>query len=229
MPKTAITIAMINNMPFIQAAYFESMIPLLFETSKKNEIAFMNVKAFPVDFARNQAVKNFLNAEQYKTCEWIGWLDIDMTFPKNMFNIMLEECQDRDIKVMSATYFKRNFKNEIVGWRYDLNNKISEPVLDGSIQEVEVIGMGACIIHRTVLERVGYPWFKYGALHENLDGLATEDIQFCDRCREIGEKIYIHTGIYCGHLMTIENVHNRITCTSLSDGKAECDANTASI
>jgi hypothetical protein len=221
--KKAITVAIINNMPFIQTPFFESSVALLFETSKNYELSWMNVKTFPVDFARNWAVKRFLGTKQYESCEWIGWLDTDMTFPKDMFNIMLDECEKKNIKVMSAVYFKRNFKNEVVGWRYGYDGKMSEPVLDGTIQEVEVMGMGACVIHRSVLEKVGYPWFKYGSLHEKVEGLATEDIQFCERCKEVGEKIYMHTGIYCGHLMTIENVHNRIVCKSMSDGPASAE------
>jgi len=221
--KSAITIAIINNMPFIQTAFFESSVALLFETSKKHELSWMNVKTFPVDFARNWAAKRFLETKAYESCEWMGWLDIDMTFPKDMFNIMIADAKKIGAKVMSAVYFKRNFHNEVVGWRYDHLGKMSEPVLDGSIQEVEVIGMGAVIIHRSVLEKVGYPWFKYGSLHEDVSGLSTEDIQFCERCKEVGEKIYMHTGIFCGHLMTVENVHNRLVGKTLTDGPVEVE------
>lgn len=221
--KKAVTVAIINNMPFVQTAFFESVVSLLFETSRKNEMSWVNVKTFPVDFARNWTAKRFIETKAYESCEWLALLDIDMTFPKDTFNILLDECERTGAKVMSATYFKRNFNNEIVGWRYGHLGAIEEPVLDGTVQEVEVIGMGACVIHRSVLEKMGYPWFKYGSLHESVEGLATEDIQFCERCKEIGEKIFIHTGVICGHLMTIENVHNKVTVRSMSDGEASCE------
>ena len=221
--KRAITIAIINNMPFIQTPFFESSVALLFETSKKTELSWMNVKTFPVDFARNWAVKRFLETPQYSSCDWMGWLDIDMTFPKDAFNIMLDDCIANDRKVMTATYFKRNFRNEVVGWRYDSFQNMMEPVLDGSVQETEVMGIGCCVMHRSALEKIGYPWFKYGALHEDVQNLSTEDIQFCERCKEVGEKIWIHTGIFCGHLMTIENVHNRIVGKSMTDGPVELE------
>jgi hypothetical protein len=105
-----------------------------------------------------------------------------------------------------------------VGWKYGPNHDIVEPCLDGSIQEVEIIGMGCALLHRDVLQKIGYPWFQYGKLHENLEHLATEDIWFCERCKEIGQPIHIHTGIICGHLMTIENTQKRIIGVSMTDG-----------
>lgn len=217
MARRTMVVAIINNMPFIQSAFFESATSLLFETSKTTELAWMNVKTFPVDFARNWAVNHFLKAEPYKDIEWMGWLDIDMTFPKEAFNMLLDDCIANNRKVMTAVYYKRNFENQVVGWRYGPNHEVIEPVLDGSVQEVEVMGMGCCVIHRSVLEKIGYPWFKYGPLHEDVTTLSTEDIQLCERCKEIGERIYIHTGITCGHLMTVENVHNKINVRSMTD------------
>jgi hypothetical protein len=219
--KRSIVVAIINNMPFIQTSFFESATALLFETSKTTELAWMNVKTFPVDFARNWAIRRFLNAGAYKSIEWFGWLDIDMTFPKDAFNMLLDECEKTGAKVMSGVYFKRNFNNEVVGWKYGPNRQMIEPVLDGSVQEVEVIGMGCCVIHRSVLEKMMYPWYGYGAMHEDVQFLSTEDVYFCERCAELKEKIFIHTGVICGHLMTIENIHNKIIVRSMSDGPAE--------
>ena len=51
--KRSMVMAIINNMPFIWSAFFESATACLFETSRKTELCWMNVKAFPVDFARN--------------------------------------------------------------------------------------------------------------------------------------------------------------------------------
>ena len=213
--KRSMVIAIINNMPFYQAAFTESLIPLLFETAKTTSMGIMNVKAFPVDFARNWAVKRFLEHPEYKECEWMGWLDIDMTFPREMFDKLITACEETGAKVMTGVYFKRNFNNEIVAWR-TMGAQQIEPILDGSIQEVEIMGMGCVVIHRSVLEKVGYPWFKYGALHENLEILSTEDVQFCTRCKEIGEKIMIHTGVICGHILTVENHQSELQITSLS-------------
>ena len=211
----SMVVTIINNMPFIQTAFFESATSLLFETSKTTQLAWMNAKTFPVDFARNWAVKRFLNNKKYETIEWMGWLDIDMTFPKNGFNIMLDAAEETGAKVMTGIYFKKNMeRNEIVTWKYDHLNRVVEPCLDGTVQEIEIMGMGFCIIHRSVLEKIGYPWFKYGPLHEDLTLLSTEDIQFCERCKEEGIKIWAHTGVICGHLMTIENINNQISVVS---------------
>ena len=219
--KTGVVIGIINNMPFIQTAFFESVLPMLFRASQKHRLGMMNIKAFPVDFARNWAAKRFLESEAYTDAEWFVFLDIDQTFPVDTIDMLLTAAEENNAKVVSGTYFKRNFNSETVGWKYGAQNNIVEPVLDGTVQEVEIIGMGCALIHRSVVEKVGYPWFQYGPLHESVECLATEDIYFCQRCKELGIPIYIHTGIICGHIMTIQNTEQRVLVTSLSDGIAE--------
>lgn len=221
MPASSVVVAIINNMPFMQTAFVESMVPMLFNGARKHRLSMMNVKAFPVDFARNWAMKRFFEAPAYKDSEWFLFLDIDQTFPVNTIDMLIEAAAANDARVVSGTYFKRNFHGETVGWKYNCANQIVEPVLDGTVQEVEIIGMGCALIHRTVIEEMGYPWFQYGPLHETVQSLATEDIWFCQRCKELKIPIYIHTGIICGHIMTIENTEQRILVTSLSDGVAE--------
>ena len=216
-----VVIAIINNMPFIQTAFFESVLPMLFEGAKKNKLAWMNVKAFPVDFARNWAVKRFLETKAYAEMEWMLFLDIDQTFPRDTISMLMDAAEQTQSKVVSGTYFKRNFHSEIVGWKYNAAQTIVEPVLDGTVQPVEIIGMGCALIHREVIEKIGYPWFQYGPLHESVQNISTEDIHFCQRCKELKYDIYIHTGIICGHIMTIVNTEDRIIATSLSDGIAE--------
>jgi len=208
--RRKMVVAIINNMPFIQTPFFETSVKLLFETHKTTDIAWMNVKSFPVDFARNQVVKEFLTNKEYNDMDWIGWLDTDQTFPPEMFNLLFDAIDKDDrIKIISGVYFKRSFHNEIVAWNY-IGNKKVEPILDGTVQAVEVFGPGCSLMHRSVLEEIGFPWFKYGPLHENLEFIASEDIHFCTRVKEIGEKIWLHTGITSGHLMQVENIQNKI-------------------
>lgn len=204
-------VAIINNQPFIQTPFFETAVQLLFNANNIADVSWMNVKAFPVDYARNEAVKRFLEDDNYKEVEWLAWLDTDMTFPPDMYALMFKAIEENpQIKVISGVYFKKNFKGEVVAWNFDGQNRKVEPVLDGTIQSVTIFGPGASIIHRSVLEKIGYPWFQYGELHEELQGIASEDIHFCNRAKEEGIKIWVHTGIMCGHLMQVENTHNKI-------------------
>jgi hypothetical protein len=204
-------VAIINNQPFIQTPFFETAVKLLFNANKVIDLAWMNVKAFPVDYARNEAVKRFLKADEYKDIEWLAWLDTDMTFPPDMYSIMFKAIEENpQIKVISGVYFKKNFKGEVVAWSFDEANRKIEPTLDGTIQPVKIFGPGASIIHRSVLEKIGYPWFQYGELHEELQGIASEDIHFCNRAEEEDIKIWIHTGIICGHLMQVTNTEHKI-------------------
>ena len=217
---SSVVVGIINNMPFMQTAFVESLLPMIFMGSQKHRIGMMNIKAFPVDFARNWAAKRFLDAKEYSDAEWFLFLDIDQTFPANTIDMLIDAAEDKNAEVVSGTYFKRNFNGETVGWKYGFSGNVIEPVIDGSVQEVEIIGMGCALIRRSVIERIGYPWFQYGPLHESVESLATEDIWFCQRCTELKIPIYSHTGIICGHIMTIQNTEQHVVVTSLSDGPA---------
>lgn len=84
---------------------------------------------------------------------------------------------------------------------------IPEPEDDG-VEEVDGVGLGFAVIHRTVFERVAEafgpthphrPWFDcsdFGPYQEP----PSEDLSFCHRVRALDIPILVHTGARVGHV-----------------------------
>ena len=74
-----------------------------------------------------------------------------------------------------------------------------------SIVEVDGTGAGFMMIHRRVIERMAqkfpepHPWFQETVVNGSDRG---EDLTFCTLARELGYKIYVHTGVKVGHVKT---------------------------
>ncbi len=78
-----------------------------------------------------------------------------------------------------------------------------------SLIEVDMVGAGCLLIHRSVLEKLphnsrpGKPWFDWQvdmAGHVPEGEAVSEDFRFCQRARQMGEKIYVDTSIVCKHV-----------------------------
>ena len=65
--------------------------------------------------------------------------------------------------------------------------------------QIRGTGLGCALIHRSVFERMKYPYFKW-VLYDNKEQLS-EDLFFCGKFREIQMPIFVDTRVACGHLM----------------------------
>ena len=72
---------------------------------------------------------------------------------------------------------------------------------ESGVNKVQIRGSGlACaLIHRSVFEKISYPWFKW-VLYENRSQLS-EDLYFCERFNAVTRPIFVDTRVACGHLM----------------------------
>jgi hypothetical protein len=87
-------------------------------------------------------------------------------------------------------------------------------VFDGSVQEVEYASTGFMGISRVLLEKIKdtlpllhpgsdmecYPFFESGRTEKHPDFYISEDWNFCDKTRDVQEKVYLHTGVLVGHI-----------------------------
>jgi GT2 family glycosyltransferase len=77
----------------------------------------------------------------------------------------------------------------------------------GSLVEVDMVGAGALLVHRSVFERLQnigikrfFEWTMHADSGEN-PGFS-EDFEFCVRCRQNGYKVLVDTSLVCMHETT---------------------------
>lgn len=147
--------------------------------------------------SRNNLAKQAVSLD----CDYVLWLDSDMTFPADTLVKLLKHAESgKDI--VSGIYFRRvapftpvifekiEKLDEHVTWKnYDNYPK-------DSVFEIGGCGFGCVLVKKDIfLEMVlnGMPFFNPMA------GLG-EDIAFCLRAQQLGHKIWCDSTIKCGHI-----------------------------
>ena len=77
---------------------------------------------------------------------------------------------------------------------YDWNELSGEGLLP--LPFGDFIGQAGMLVRKSVLDKVGYPWFKCGQLDP---GRLQEDMKFCREVQELGETIYIDQEFVLDH------------------------------
>ena len=74
--------------------------------------------------------------------------------------------------------------------------------LPDKIFVAHTVGAGCIRIHRSVLEKIGSPWFE-DHLDKNHELVLGEDFDFCKKARANGERIMVDPAFLCHHLKTV--------------------------
>jgi len=153
----------------------------------------------PVDANRNKMVKDFLQNENN---EWMLMVDNDVVPPGDILKMV-----DTGEKVVSATV---TVKKEgvphpvIVKQREDGKfrrmgmEEYREEISDEGLVEVDGVGTGCLLVHRSVFEEMSPPWFKFVY---NEDGTLKlgEDFYFGQRLRQMDIPMYVNSNYVCSH------------------------------
>lgn len=159
---------------------------------------FLPLSGMPFDHARNAAVQACLNVG----AEFLFFLDSDVIPPKDTIVRLLKH----ELPVVSALYCRRSPPHAVPvmikgTWVTDF------PM--GKLIEVELVGSGALLIHRSVFERMphqrpGKPWFDWRVDQAGImppQECLSEDFTWCKAIREkLGIKIMVDTSIRCRHV-----------------------------
>lgn len=150
--------------------------------------------------ARNKLANEAIRNE----CDYVFWVDSDMTFRPDTLIRMLKEVQEKKIDFLAGLYFRRKPPYSTV--MYD---KL-EPLPDGSgctytllesipegTFEVGGVGLAGVLMSTDVLMSVAA---KYGGrMFDPVHGMG-EDLAFCWKARQCGYKIFVDSGIEFGHV-----------------------------
>lgn len=153
-----------------------------------------------IDIGRNRIVAKMLG-------DYLLFLDDDTLPPKDIIVRLLSHKKD----IVTALYFSRQApfqpqiykKNKENDARYDTIQNYQGMI------EVDGCGLGACLIKKTVFEKLTKPYFSISLSPETGERLMGEDFKFCRDAQMAGFKIYADTSIICGHIGrdVINNTH----------------------
>jgi GT2 family glycosyltransferase len=73
------------------------------------------------------------------------------------------------------------------------------------IRRVDAAGTGCMLISRTVLEKIPFPWFRWGEyLIDGKYHQQSDDLDFCTRCVDLGIEIWANGDVRCGHVKPVD-------------------------
>lgn len=167
------------------------------------------VSGMPYDMGRNALVRACLEGKY----EYLFFLDSDVVPPNDAIYRLLAHKQP----IISGLYCRRSPPHGIpVMIRRQrlpngtFNHNWVTQYNPGSIVEVDMVGAGCFLIHRSVFEKMAQkpespsrPWFEWKV---DMQGIAppeeclSEDFVFDNRCKRLGYKILVDTGVVCRHV-----------------------------
>jgi|GEM_PF-5790196 len=149
--------------------------------------------------------------------EWLFLMDVDQQFPPMTIPLMAETVEKYGAKIVSGLYQTKVAPwAPVAGWAKDFNGKVLGVNVHGRpwksefselnakdpsnpIVEVDWVGSGCLLIHKSVIEAIEWPPFE--DIWEKGRGVRSEghDINFCLRAKDKGFKTYVDTRIISAH------------------------------
>lgn len=146
--------------------------------------------------SRNKLAERAINSD----CDYILWLDSDMTFMPDTLDIMVKELEDNNYEMLAGMYYRRRppftptlFKELRIMPTGTVTREFDE--IPEEIFEVAGCGFGCVLMKRNVLWNV---LCNHGYMFSPIDNVG-EDLSFCWRARMCGHKIYCDPTIALGH------------------------------
>lgn len=196
------TLVSVPTFDMVHTDFMESVVNL----QKPEGSFFTVVKNTLIHDARNIIAGNAINAG----FDRILWLDSDMKLPKDAFVKLSKDMDNFNIDFVSALYFTRKPPNikpvayKTLKWNLDgdVLDADAENLFDYTegLQECAATGFGCVLTTTALIRRV---WERFGSPFNPLESMG-EDLSFCWRAGQIGEKLFLDARVKCGHIGAVE-------------------------
>ena len=163
--------------------------------------AILTLAGQPIDIARENMVRDSLA----KGAEWLLFIDSDTYLPKDGVMRMLQT----GFPFISGLYFAKKPGMKLpCAWVKNKDGRYwtINPKENKGLIEVDAVGMGCALIHRSIFDRLKPPWFFWShdryspETHELYQPPFSEDFYFCARVRnELKENIILDMDLRCKH------------------------------
>lgn len=177
-----------------------------------HETVFEFVRGYDCATARNGIAQKALDL----CADYVLMVDNDVTIPKDALLNLLDEqktvClgyyahRDADNLYRGRTSVcKLEMPNGQHYFNYPLESEYTAEEMSDmrnrGIHKVRIHGggMGCALIKVDAFRRIRYPWFDW--VNYKSRGMLSEDLYFCERCKEKGIEVYTDTRVGCGHLL----------------------------
>lgn len=160
---------------------------------------------YGVALARNAVVAQFLTSK----CSHLLMVDDDVVVPPEAITRLVAVGGDITLGCYGSV---KTFGDGTTGF-YVVVLRLGGGAEDvyrswpAGVEEVAGGGAGCMLVARPVLELVPYPWFRFQGLHVPGTGnivTVGEDVDFCQRARAAGFRVWADGGVRCGHYKEID-------------------------
>ena len=182
-----------------------------------HEVYFDFVRGYDCATARN----NIIMKGQNYGVDYILMVDNDVTIPKDTITNFLELGEDTPY-VQLGFYAHRDSDNIYRGntcicrylddngepyFNYPLESEYTEDEMrefrEQGMYKMQIHGggMGCAFIKMDLIDQLRYPWYDWVNYNDDHRGMLSEDLYFCEQCKQAGVPIFTDTRIGCGHLL----------------------------
>ena len=169
-----------------------------------HECDFSFVRGYDCARARNNIAQGALGGG----FDYVLMVDNDVVLPRDALLTMLED----NVEVCLGYYAHRNVDNIYNGktsvcrlgefnytWQYPAVELKELRDKGEHLIQIHGGGMGCALIHTSVFQTMNYPYFKW--VNYDNGSVLSEDLYFCEQCKNYSIPIYTDTRIACGHLI----------------------------
>lgn len=164
---------------------------------------------------------------EYKTAnrhggapEWLVTLDTDIGFAPETIYGLLDAADPIERPIVSGLYYTTMDGGFAVVWlrKHPADNDYKTLTeVNLGLNPIDACGMGICIIHRSVLEKMAvkyaeqsFKWFGRDSVQLMKSGWTRlgEDVTFCARAQSLGFKIWGHSELRVDHYKERKENHD---------------------